>query len=145
MSSTQNKLAVYLAARYSRRDEIKQKAVELETLGITVTAQWLDESAAPTATLADIGEDYSTAVAKKDIYDIDRADVLVLFSEDPIVPHVRGGRHFETGYAYAKGKVTIVLGPKENVFHYLPNVIVRETWNELVANLTFLQQVKQFE
>ncbi len=33
----------------------------------------------------------------------------------------RGGRHVEAGYALAKGKYLVLVGPRENVFYSLPH------------------------
>jgi nucleoside 2-deoxyribosyltransferase len=136
-------LSVYLAARYSRKEEIKQKAGELEQLGITVTSRWLEEKADPNTTMAVVGEEFCQFVANQDIEDIDRADVFILFSEDPEKAFVRGGRHFETGYAYGINKPIIVHGPKENVFHHLNRVVIVDNWEDLKANLVFLGKVKR--
>lgn len=46
----------------------------------------------------------------------------------------RGGRHVEFGMALALGKRVIVVGPRENVFHLLPEVEVHVNWNDFVAN-----------
>jgi hypothetical protein len=58
-----------------------------------------------------------------DLQDIEAADTLVLFSEDPLIGTPRGGRHFETGYAFGRGKRVVIVGGEENIFHYLPSVI----------------------
>jgi hypothetical protein len=36
----------------------------------------------------------------------------------------RGGRHFETGYAYRAGIPVILVGPVEHAFHHLDGVNV---------------------
>src|SRR4029077_9900077 len=110
LNHSQSELAVYLAARYSRKNEIKEKAEELTNLGITVTSRWFNEA----ATESGLGnENYGV----QDIEDIDACDILILFSEDPKEAYPRGGRHFESGYAFGKGKPVIVIGPIENCFH----------------------------
>lgn len=63
-----------------------------------------------------------------DVYDIKRADMLVFFSQDPKVPGVRGGRHVEFGIAHALGKTVVVVGPRENIFHYRKNVVQFNAW-----------------
>ena len=144
MNHSQSELAVYLAARYSRKNEIREKAKELIDLGITVTSRWLEEKEDPNATMADVGDAFCLEVANQDIEDIDHSDLVVLFTENPEEAYVRGGRHFESGYAYGLKKPLIILGPRENVFHHLLNVPNVETWEELKANLKFLKQVKQW-
>lgn len=140
--SSQSELVVYLAARYSRKNEIREKAKELEALGIVVTSRWLEEKESPDATMADVGDAFCIDVAIQDIEDIDKADMLILFTENPELPFVRGGRHFESGYAYGIEKLVVTVGPKENVFHHLKEVVNVESWEALKDNLKFLKQVK---
>ena len=55
--------------------------------------------------------------AERNLKDIDACDVfIVLTTGTP----ARGGRHFETGYAFALGKPIMVVGPVEHAFQYLP-------------------------
>jgi len=61
------------------------------------------------------------------VQDINAADIFLSFvpSDKELVDATvrsssRGGRHFEFGYAYGQGKLCVFVGPKENVFHYLP-------------------------
>lgn len=115
-------MKIYLAARYSRRDQLKELAKELERMGHTVTSRWLQtewvnrpdqSSAAP--------PEYRQQYALIDLEDVDDADVVVNFTEAP-GDGSRGGRHVEYGYALAKGKRLIVVGHKENLFHEHPAV-----------------------
>jgi len=47
----------------------------------------------------------------------------------------RGGRHCEHGMALALGKVCWVVGYRENVFHWLPEVQFAATWDEVLQVL----------
>jgi hypothetical protein len=47
--------------------------------------------------------------------EIRSADAIVVFTGGPS----RGGRHFEFGYAVAMGLHTIIVGPREHLFHTL--------------------------
>jgi hypothetical protein len=119
--------SVYLAARYSRRCEIALKADYLKGYGLEVTSEWLKEPTVidPNGT-TDPG--WWGTHALHDLADIEAADCLVLFAESPEDSYPRGGRHVEFGYALGIGKRVIVVGPKENIFHALPNVERCETW-----------------
>jgi nucleoside 2-deoxyribosyltransferase len=119
----------YLAAGFSRKDEIAEKTRQLESKGIGVTSSWPWEDASPNATLQDVD---CPIVAAKDIAEIDAADGVILFTQEPTKPFVRGGRMHEFGYAQGKGKRLIVVGPRENIFHYLPNVHVYPTFEALL-------------
>lgn len=110
----------YLAARYSRRDEMCEYAVELaEEFGVRVTSRWLAEQEPLNSQMGQHSEEFYIKTAYVDILDIEMADVLIFFAEDPLIGVPRGGRHVEFGYALATGKKIFVVGPKENVFHYL--------------------------
>ena len=47
------------------------------------------------------------------------ADAVIVFTEMPNSVLATGGSHVEFGLALAQGKRVIVVGPRENVFHYL--------------------------
>lgn len=129
-------LKVYLAARYSRKEEMSERAKELENLGISVTSRWLHEPASANG----LG---SEEAAQQDIEDIDTSDLVVLFTESPEEAYVRGGRHFESGYAFGKGKPLITCGPIENTFHHIRKVVNIPIWEDLKSNLVFLGKVKE--
>lgn len=114
-------MKIYIAGRYSRRDEFREVAKQLEEMGHEVTSQWLDEDVDLNHTMADIQPEFATGAALTDLHDIDEAQVVLFFSESKLTP--RGGRHVEFGYALAKGKFIYVIGPKENIFHYNPMVV----------------------
>lgn len=120
--------SVYLAARYSRQQELKKYALELRRVGITVTSYWLEEPSPANAKLSDFSDEENCAMAEKDLANIREADALVLFTEDPMVPVVRGGRHVELGYAYALGKKVMTVGPRENIFHFLEDMPNFRDW-----------------
>ena len=112
---------VYLAGRYSRREELRTHAAELELAGHTVTSRWL------------VGHDEldDALCAIVDYSDISRAQVLVSFGEAPRT-RTRGGRHVEFGIALAKGLYVFHVGPREHVFHHLAEVAWFEYWSPRV-------------
>lgn len=116
-------MIVYLAARYSRKQEIKALVPVLSEHNITVTSRWLQEEFSENAALNEFSPSFCTWTARIDLDDIDNSDTLVFFSEDPTIGTPRGGRHVEFGYALAKGKRIVVIGGPENIFHYLPQVV----------------------
>lgn len=122
---------------------MKEYAEELKQLGVEVTARWFDETVPHTVTMADLPDKYHEETALIDLYDIDRADALVLFAGTPndyaniaVGALARGGRHVELGYALATDKDVIVCGPKENVFHHLPQIKQFDTWEQTKDYLT---------
>lgn len=120
-------MKIYLASRYSRRDELRVIADELRGLGHTITSRWLDttweekerdsqvySSAAP--------PEYREKHSVEDLDDVLAADTFVAFTEEPRYGG-RGGRHIEMGAALAVGKRIIVVGPRENLFYHHPRVL----------------------
>ena len=122
----------YLAARYARRNELREYREILQQHGAIVTSNWLNETSPLDGNLNNEKEEFYVHTANVDLQDIDAADALVFFSEDPLVGVPRGGRHFEMGYAHAKGKSVYVIGVKENVFHYRARVYHYDTFEKFL-------------
>lgn len=105
---------VYVAARFERQAEARDLAQELVDHGYRVTSRWLFVDGLK------MGTDQAATWAQKDLEDLDAADAVVALSDE--VPG-RGGKDFELGYAYARGKRCVVVGPPMHVFHHLPHVV----------------------
>ena len=101
-------IKAYLAARYERRGELLGYIERLADAGIEVTSTWLT-----------LEMDNLANAAQMDLNEIRSADMLIFFSEDPLTAWVRGSRCVEYGYALAAGKQIIVIGQRENCFHWL--------------------------
>ena len=125
-------MKVYLASQFARQAELARCREDLLAIGWHVTASWLDEE-------DDSTEDYAI-YAENDLRDIDSADAIIFFSGPPyygdLATVARGGRHFELGYAYHSNKLCIIIGSRENLFHYLPNMQRFETWAGFLRYLT---------
>lgn len=138
-------MKLYLAGMFSTIKLRKQQAAELRNVGIEVTSRWIDETVPHTVEIKDVPEVYLQETSIVDLEDIDRADALVSFvpSAQELVDATvsassRGGRHVEFGYAIGKSKPIIVVGPRENVFHYLPedrNIKHVESFDKLLTYL----------
>lgn len=115
----------YLAARYSRREELNGYAALLRAAGHRVYARWL---------CGGHQKGDRAAYAHEDIVDLDAAGTVVCFTEEPRSGHSRGGRHVEFGLALALRKRIVCIGPRENVFYYLPQVEGYDTWKDFLAN-----------
>jgi nucleoside 2-deoxyribosyltransferase len=129
-------LKIYLASRFSDKERMAEYAEILRQDGHIVTSRWLDETVKPDAHLDEITPEYAREVAYIDLEDIDYADTFVLFTVDPRTPTVRGGRHFESGYAFYRWKEAlidefVVVGPRENIFHYLDGVVQLDSFEQL--------------
>jgi hypothetical protein len=124
-------LKVYLAARYDRRSELRKYRDRLEEYGIAVTSRWLDEQIPETSDLYDSSDAYNMAAAIKDLNDVDIADSLIIFSENPTE---------KFGYALKGGKDIIVIGPKENIFHYCGEVTHFNTFDEFITSIETIRE-----
>ncbi len=115
-------MRIYLASRYSRRDEMRHLAARLRSLGHNITSRWLEAEWAnrPDSSSAAPAE-YREKFAQIDMLDVQVSDTVISFTEAP-GDGSRGGRHVEFGLAVAWGKRLIVVGHRENLFHHLPAV-----------------------
>lgn len=134
---TNDQALVYLAARYSRREELCRYRADLQALGFHCTSRWLNGNHQiddrGLSSEAQAGE--RTRFAQEDWDDLSAAGTCISFTEPPRASNSRGGRHVEYGAALALGHRCIVVGPAENVFHCLPGIDRYDTWQECLAAL----------
>jgi len=128
-------MKVYLAASFSRQAEMRIVAARLQ--GVTITSRWLFEKQG----MAGAREKYMRECAFTDLNDLRAADILVLFADDlsPIsIPSYlgSGARHVEFGIALERGMPIIVVGKKQNVFHFLPHVTILPDTDTLIRHLS---------
>lgn len=126
----------YLAARYSRREELCGYRADLAERGVKVPARWLngDHQIDNQGLSVEAGRAARTRFATEDLSDVLSADLLIAFTEPPRSSNSRGGRHVEFGVAIGRGIPVIVVGPRENVFHCLLGVPVYATWEEALTD-----------
>jgi len=132
-------LRVYLAARYSLKEQLKVYATELRAEGIEVTSRWLEEKYSPNTQMGEVPYNELVMFARTDLQDVEDADVLVFFAEDPENQPRRGGRHVEFGYALAENKTILVVGPIENIFHNLPEITHFDNFEQVKNTLKTLE------
>lgn len=118
----------YLAARYSRRDELQGCLAELETRGHVVTSRWVREDHLITEQDVLDRPWLGAACAREDFDDVAAADAVLVFTEQPRTAPSRGGRHVELGLALAWDKRIAIVGPRENIFHTFDHVRRFATW-----------------
>lgn len=110
----------YLAAKFARKEEMEKLANELSSFkDWECTARWVYG-----------GEDGLTLedISDLDLCDVERSDVLILFTEKYGSENSGGGRFVEFGYALAKGLRCYVIGDYEMVFCHDPRVKVFPDW-----------------
>jgi len=133
----------YLAARYSRHEELRNYANQLEKIGCTVTSRWIngEHDAFDGELLGKLNREFARKCLDEDLQDLFAADTLIAFSEPacggsfPCNGLSRGGRHVEFGIALALGKRIFVVGPVENIFHISPGVRHYETFDQVYLDL----------
>lgn len=155
-------MKVYIASMFSDKDRVVIRGNELASLGIECTSRWATETVPHNVTIQECKDDYLRETAVVDVIDIVRADAVVLTVPDPkmlvdatVAASSRGGRHFEAGFVYGLifaqherhetlTRELIILGSKENVFHFLdglgvtkdyPAITTFSTWDEVKGYL----------
>ena len=147
-------MKVYLAARYSRREELCGYRGQLEAIGCTVTSRWLNGSHQISNAGIPIGDHGEALVegddgsadsrsamlrqkfADEDYRDVAGCDLLIAFTEAPRSGHSRGGRHVELGLALGMMKEVWVIGHQENIFCWHEDVRFFQTWKDALAAVT---------
>lgn len=131
-------MKIYLASRYSRRDEMRGIASRLRAVGHEITSRWLETDwvnrSADGVSMAP--PEYRAEYAVIDLADVAAAECVVNFTEPELPNPGRGGRHVEFGYGLALGKRVLVVGHRENLFHEHPSVEFFTCTEEAVATLT---------
>lgn len=129
----------YLAARYSRYPEMQEYAKQLQEIGYQITSRWINGGHDTVDANNDLDK---SRFAVEDVEDLFNADTVINFTEDPrqeVTGRGRGGRHVELGLALAgyydrygmrSTLRIIVVGHRENVFHWLPVVEYFRTWED---------------
>jgi len=140
--------SIYLAARYSRREEMCRYREQLRGLCYDVTSRWIDglhilskEAAADEHGNQGLGATERGQFAAVDFEDVQDADTIIAFTELPRTAS-RGGRHVELGIAIGQGKRVIVVGHRENVFCCLPRVEFFPTWEAALQQLQIERAVR---
>lgn len=149
----QKGMRIYLASRYSRREELCVYRDQLQSIGHEVTARWLEGKHQISDLGTPIGEhgealveddDESTHTrcaalrskfAREDYEDVMAADMLIAFTEKPRSELTRGGRHVELGVAIGAGKIVIIVGPRENLFCWMDTVLHFDRWPQCMQTL----------
>lgn len=128
-------MKIYLAARYSRHPEMQRCRDDLEALGHTVTSRWIngDHKMVNDSMFSPGDENIAERFAVEDYEDLLEADCVISFTEPQRSTNSRGGRHVEFGIALGLGKHNVIVGPKENVFHYMPGLDVYDSWPEFLG------------
>lgn len=139
-------MRVYLAARYSRIEELRGYREQLRAIGpggpsgttpVYVTSRWLNgdhQWIDPTgAGSHEAPTEERVRFAQEDTEDLMSSNLVICYTEEPRATNTRGGRHVEFGMALAAGLYVAVVGPRENVFYCLPEVFWFAEWEPCLA------------
>lgn len=129
----------YISARFTRKEEAQALAIKLRQLGYKITSTWHVQTQ-PEMLYRDNGKLISE-FAQKDVDEVRAAKGIISLSEVEENPWGRGGRHVECGIAIERNMLWIVIGPKENIFHYLPGVIHYRTEEDFLDAMSAVRHV----
>jgi len=120
---------IYLAGRFRDRQFLREVVAEQpEAAGHVITSTWIRERAENPAK--------AVANARRDLRQIDAADVLICHCPESRRANSRSGFALETGYAFGCGKKIIIVGERTNIFTHLPEFHFFKTWPECLASLS---------
>lgn len=135
-------MKIYLASRYSRREELCGYREKLRAAGHQVDAVWLngqhqisDDDEGDDGSVTDRAARLRSKFAAEDFRDVQFCELLIAFTEPPRSNTSRGGRHVELGIALGMMKRVWVVGHRENIFCWLEDVRFFATWEECFARL----------
>ena len=156
---------VYLAGRYSRREELLGYAAEIDRAGHETCSTWVAGSHELPEGWDQAGQFPKAAetFAREDFRDLGMADVVVCFTDDPMSQLTHGGHcsedfqgshanlengdmptrgpNVELGIGLGLGQHLAIVGPRGNVFHTLPYVPNFSEWGPDV--IKFLDTLEQ--
>lgn len=135
-------MKIYLAGRYSIRDQLKEHRDTLHMLGHEVTSRWLDfedenpdqfaDEHARNTDSSHVSAEFRKFVAQMDVDDVKAAHVVMLFTNEL---GRRGGMFVEWGIGIALDKVLVLIGPEINVFQHYPGTLQFNSFKEALDHV----------
>lgn len=124
-------IKIYVAAKWGRREDAASTARDLRAAGFLIVSSWHDGpedwEGVPTP-------EQMRTIAVKDYVEVTTCDIVLSLTEEPGALQKYGSRHVEFGMGYALGKVCILLGPRELMFHHLPEVRRFDTIDDFILS-----------
>ena len=135
---------VYLAGRYSRREELLGYAAEIDQAGHETCSTWIAGSHELPEGWDQAGQFPKAAetFAREDLRDLGMADVVICFTDHPMSQLTHGGHHVELGIGLGLGKHAVIVGPQENIFHGIPDLPHFPAWGPDVVE--FLDTLERY-
>jgi nucleoside 2-deoxyribosyltransferase len=138
----------YIAGWFGSQKRLKKMAEQLVKLVPTteIVSTWLDEKEdePEKCQVSDFTSEYLQTIAIRDVNELHKADGIIV---DTIDSTPRGGREVELGVMLGLGRPIVVIGPRRNVFHFLPMSQVDhfDTWEEFFAYLSAMLSIMVLE
>jgi len=129
-------MKIYLAGRWSRYNFIRSCAVELRNIGFEVVSTWHDE--ARSANLVD--DETMRQCAIRAVNQINRCTIFVYFANPRYHRYAGGAEHSEYAHAIVNGCTVLHIGERTQLWHWLPDVTVLDSWSECKAQLQIVGQ-----
>lgn len=120
-------MSIYIAGKYTSKERLRTCRDAIRLMGYEVSSSWMDTEYPETSS-----PEIMCTEAKRDILEVADTDYFIL---DTLDESITGGREVELGVALTIGASILHVGPKRNVFHYLPMVQHFEDWDAVTAHL----------
>ena len=141
-------MKIYVAAPYAARPMVAEFLGQIAAAGHEPICRWADGTH-PVGQAGNASEatlDERITWGEDDLEDIDRSHAVIVFTAEaagiPPEQATSGGRHIETGYAIGKGKLVILVGQPENIFHWLPEVYAATDGADALDTLDTITRIR---
>lgn len=117
-------MKIYIAHNFAARAYLKGVIQEIEALGHKVTSSWITDD-------SHLSEKNAVESANTDILDLERADAILLFT-DQFSDRPGKGKFVEFGYAIGRNKKLLLYGEDNScIFYNLLKCKRIKSWGEL--------------
>ncbi len=107
----------------------------LELRGHLVTSRWITKDTKFHRGTSAYTDAERSTLARMDEEDVRLADDGLVLIAEPSGRCVPGGKHVETGIALALGRPIYVIGRRENIFHWHPEVKVFADTDAFISHI----------
>ncbi len=124
-------MRIYLCGRFSKRHILHKIGRVLQAQGHEIVSRWTlpdFDHVTPTGMSEQAADAERERFAVEDLEDVEKGEWCISLMEEPR-GNGRGGRHIEHAHAYCMLKFGIkdmkkitIIGPRETVFHHLPEI-----------------------
>lgn len=116
---------IYIATSFPRQKEANDLALSLVRDDTIIVSTWHEKD----DKYADTPDQWKHRVLR-DYKEVDSATILICLTGDE---RSHGGRHTEFGMALIKGISIVIIGPREQIFHYHPRVLQYDSVDQFMV------------